>query len=88
MLIAARHRQLLAATAVQVLQQHAQHRKEKYAMWRDADRQRLRSVLISFHRCVATSCKRSSTHADLKHREMSVMQSCVHPSLHDYYRSI
>ncbi|KAL0020042.1 hypothetical protein WJX77_006966 [Trebouxia sp. C0004] len=55
MLIAARHRQLLAATAVHVLQQHTQLRKSKYAMWRAAARQRLRTVFRGLHRGCAVS---------------------------------
>ena len=53
MLIAARHRQLLAATAVQALRQNVQQRNDKYALWRAAARQRLRMVFGTCHRLVA-----------------------------------
>lgn len=55
MLIAARHRQLLAATAVQAFHQHAQLRKTKYAMWRAAARQRLCTLFRGLHRSVILS---------------------------------
>ncbi|KAL0048613.1 hypothetical protein WJX82_006990 [Trebouxia sp. C0006] len=62
MLIAARHRQLLAATAVHALQQHAQLRKTKYAMWRAAARQRLRTLFRRLHRGCAVSKQQQCMH--------------------------
>lgn len=50
MLIAARHRQLVAATALHALKQHAQQRRKKYTMWRAAARQRLHTVFTAFQR--------------------------------------
>ncbi|KAA6428529.1 MAG: hypothetical protein FRX49_01405 [Trebouxia sp. A1-2] len=62
MLIAARHRQLLAATAVQAFHQHAQLRKTKYAMWRAAARQRLCTLFRGLHRGCAVSKQQQCMH--------------------------
>jgi len=78
MLIAARHRQLLAATAVHALQQHAQLRKTKYAMWRAAARQRLRTVFRGLHRSAILSsfCTCEAPYAQTTIEAIFHLQSC------------